>query len=357
MRYQTHSHRQSLPRPDGRNETWARQRLAGSCASEARQCRRDGGVPRSERRSRISSRRPCLPCALTILACALPVFGSPKFEARVEPESVRAGKSVRLTVSATWDGDSTQCLIEEVKVEAPSDVERGEVQPGRGEFSVRRGEPGSALAYECMLKPLKEGEYSVDTVEVKFRLPSTKPGEWETWSPSVAPKFTAKRSLAVPKGLGITAAIVGGVLAVIVVTFAVATIRYRRAMAPAPDEADLETPVLERLNDLRSLRIKGDYKAFFGRLESLVGEYLREKYAIKSDSDDALARAVEADLDENLARRLKDVLGLAETVRFGGAPPLPTDLDRAHATVREILERNQPKRDEDPESQIAYREG
>jgi hypothetical protein len=281
--------------------------------------------------------------------------GSPKFASEVSPDRVRAGQSLQLKITATWEGDSTACLLGEVKMELPADLERSGPQPAFSSVAIRDGSPYSTYSYVCSLKPLKPGEFTLDKVEVKFRLPSTKPGEWETWKPPQDIKFAATRSFAVPPGLGIPAAIVGFVLIVAIAAFAGASVRYRRA-AREEQEVDMESPVLERLAELRSLRIKGDYKVFFGRLEELAREYLREKYSVESEANEALLVAVERNLDSNTAKRLREVFQLAENVRFGGLPPLPTDMDRAHSVVKDILDRNRPRKRSSPEDEIAFRD-
>jgi len=279
----------------------------------------------------------------------------PKFTSELSPGEVRAGQVVELTITAAWEGDATACVLGQVDLELPDDVERVSAQPASGAVTVREGKPISTFTYTCGLKPLKPGEFTLDEVEVKFRVATTKPDEWETWKPSEPIKFTATRGFAVPKGVGISVAIIGGIVLLGVGIFVVSAVRYRRA-SEEPEEQDLEGPVLERLSELRSLRIKGDYKAFFGRLEELAREYLKQKYAITAEGDSPLVMAVEKHFDESTSRRLGEVLRLAENVRFGGAPPLPSDLDRAHTVVKEILERNRPKQESSPEEQIAFRD-
>jgi len=292
------------------------------------------------------------------LAVLLPGYASgagPKFSAELSPDEVRAGQAVTLTITAAWEGDTTACVLGEVALKLPDDLERVSPQPASGAVTIRDGKPNSTFTYGCGLRPLKPGEFALDKVEVKFRVATTKPGEWETWEPSEPIKFTAARGFVVPKGVGISAAIIGGLVLLAIGVFAVSAIRYRRAVE-VPDEQDLEGPVLEQLRELRSLRIKGDYKAFFGRLEALAREYLTRKYDVAGEGDSPLVMAVEKHFDGGTSRRLGEVLQLAENVRFGGAPPLPSDLDRAHAVVKEILEKNRPKRESSPEEQITFRD-
>ena len=280
---------------------------------------------------------------------------TPQFKTALQQDTVKVGKDLELTITATWEGQPIQCLMGEVVIELPAGVERLDSQPASCELVFKDGKPQSTFIYRCHLRPIKDGEYSIEKVEVKFRLTESQKEEWETWKPSKPLQFTATAPLT-PKGTGLAALIVAGFLACGVCIYVVASIRYRRATR-RESEIDLEAPFMEILADLRSLRIKGDYKAYFGRLESLVRDYLHQKYNIDSSSKDEVMNAVSDGIDPQTAKRLDDVLKLAEDVRFGGAPPLPTDMDRTHSLVNEIFQKNRPASGViDPEDEIALRD-
>lgn len=302
----------------------------------------------------VRSRRPsCF--ALALLGGSLVHGAAPQFHASLSPDRVQAGNEILLTITATWEGDSSQCLLGEVLLETPADLERGSLQPASGEIAFRQGSPVSTFSYLCRLKPLKEGEFTLDKLEVKFRTPETQTEDWETWKPSSPLSFHATRARFSSPDLLIPAAVLAGVLLVGVSIFVAVSLRQRRASV-TEEAIDLEALALERLADLRKLRIKGDYKAFFAQLDALIRDYAEKKYGLKPVADAGLLSAIEQNLDGPIAQRLRETLKLAEDVRFGGAPPLPAELDRAQKTVKEILERYQASRPrKNPEDEIALR--
>ncbi|MBI2192341.1 MAG: hypothetical protein HYU36_10185 [Planctomycetes bacterium] len=262
----------------------------------------------------------------------------PEFQARWSADSVRAGQEIRLTLTATWEGDASRCLLGEVLLGLPPGVQRLAIQPASGAVTFRDGAPTASFSWECSLQPEKEGEYTLDRVEVRFRDPESPSEEWQSWKPSPPLRFQATRALPAARTLALPAAIVAGILLLGGVLYATLSWRERK-LARMESIEDLETPALEKLAELRSLRVRGDIKAYFTRLDALLRDYGMRKYGLEQPTDQALVEAVGRTLDAPLARRLESVLQLAENVRFGGAPPLPTDVQRAHAVALEILER------------------
>jgi hypothetical protein len=281
------------------------------------------------------------------------LHAGPQFEISQSTNELRAGQTIQIDIKVSWDGDATQCLIGEMKCELPPDMERLDAQLSSSEFSIAAGKPKSTYTYQSVFRPLKAGEFELEKIEVQFKLPTTKPGEWETWTPKSPVKLAVSRALEISGGVATALAVLGGIFALAFVVFGITVWHFKRA-TKTKKEIDVESPYLGRLDDLRSLRIKGDFKDFFAQLNDLVKSYVKQKYRLKSDSDFVINETLDKHTGSILAKRIREVLELAETVRFGGTPPLPTELDRAHRAVRDLLELNRPQASL-PEEEIAFR--
>ncbi|MDP6114662.1 MAG: BatD family protein [Planctomycetota bacterium] len=278
----------------------------------------------------------------------------PQFVINQSVSELRAGQTCKIVINVTWEGDATQCLMGEMKCDLPADIERLDAQPASSDFSITAGKPKSTYTYQSLFRPLKAGDFELDKIEVQFKLPTTKPGEWETWTPKSPIKLIASRPLELSGSVITTLAVIGGIAALALAIFGITVWRYKRS-AKSDEQADIESPFLERLDDLRSLRIKGDFKDFFAQLSDLLKEYIKQKYSLKSDSDFVITETLDKHIDSTLSKRIREVLELAENVRFGGTPPLPTDLDRAHRSVKDLLELNRPQQT-NPEEEISFKE-
>jgi len=290
---------------------------------------------------------------LGVLALLTTANAGPQFEISQSTSQLRAGQTLEIDIEVTWEGDATQCLMGEMKCELPADIERLDAQPASSEFSITAGKPKSTYKYQSFFRPLKAGEFELDKIEVQFKLPTTKPEEWETWTPKSPVKLTVSRAFELSSGITTTLAVIGGIFALVLAVFGITVWHFKKA-TKIKKEVDIETPFLERLDDLRSLRIKGDFKDFFAQLGILLKEYVKQKYGLKSDSDFVITETLDKHTDPTLAKRIREVLELAENVRFGGTPPLPTELDRAHRAARDLLELNRPQKT--PEQEIKLRE-
>ena len=277
----------------------------------------------------------------------------PQFELSQSTSELRAGQTFQVEIKVSWEGDATQCLMGEMKCELPADMQRLDAQPSSSEFSIAAGKPISTYTYQSVFRPLKAGEFELDKIEVQFKLPTTKPGEWETWTPKSPVRLTASRALEISGGVATALAVIGGIFTLALIVFGITVWHFKRA-AKIKEQVDIESPYLARLDDLRSLRIKGDFKDFFAQLSGLLKDYVKQKHGLKSDSDFVINETLDKHTESTLSKRIREVLELAENVRFGGTPPLPTELDRAHRSVRDLLELNRPQASS-PEEEIAFK--
>ncbi len=141
--------------------------------------------------------------------------------------------------------------------------------------------------------------------------------------------------------------LLGGVALVAVAGCAlggVAMARRRRRASVEPVEHCLEDACAARLAGLKQVRLQGDTARYFGELETILREYVREKYQIGSLETYPPPDNGATGLDARSVSIARDLLALAHTVRYGGQTPSDYDQTRMLDFVHTLLDRNRPRR-------------
>jgi len=140
--------------------------------------------------------------------------------------------------------------------------------------------------------------------------------------------------------------VLGGVTAAVAAALAfggVVMARRRRAPA-APVEHCLEDAYTARLAGLKQMRMQGDTARYFGELEAVLRDYVREKYQIGSLETYQPPTNGATGLDARSVGVARELLGLAHTVRYGGQAPSDYDQTRMLEFVHTVIDRNRPRR-------------
>ena len=141
-------------------------------------------------------------------------------------------------------------------------------------------------------------------------------------------------------GIGAIGAVAAGVSVLGLSTY---WMRRRRG-AVAAAEPCIESRYLLELEASKRIRIEGDMPRYFLTLERLLREYLREKYCIGNIEEWQGAGNGRAGLDERSMGVAKELVGLAQEVRYAGYMPSAHEQRRMYEFVESLLERNQPRR-------------
>ncbi len=138
----------------------------------------------------------------------------------------------------------------------------------------------------------------------------------------------------------------GGAAIAAVALFAfggVCMVRRRRRAPVLPVEHCLEDAYTARLMGLKQLRMQGDTARYFGELETVLRDYVRDKYQIGSLETYLPPRNGATGLDARSVSVARDLLALAHTVRYGGQAPSDYDQTRMLDFVHTLIDRNRPR--------------
>jgi len=141
-------------------------------------------------------------------------------------------------------------------------------------------------------------------------------------------------------------AVVGAVLAAVAIlgVGGVYVMRRRRRAPALPAEHCMEDAYVARLAGLKQVRLQGDTARYFGDLETVLRDYVREKYQIGSLETYPPPGNGSTGLDARSVSVARELLALAHTVRYGGQTPSDYDQTRMFDFVQTVIERNRPRR-------------
>jgi len=152
--------------------------------------------------------------------------------------------------------------------------------------------------------------------------------------------------------LGTIGAVIAGVSVLGVSTYWM----RRRRSAVAAAEPSIESRYMAELEASKRIRIEGDMPRYFLTLEELLRGYLREKYCIGNIEEWQGGGNGRAGLDERSMWVAKELVGLAQQVRYAGYMPSAHEQRRMYEFVESLLERNQPRRSEPEETMYLQKE-
>jgi len=234
----------------------------------------------------------------------------PQATFRPSPKTVPLNRLLRVTLEIVWAGEADVYDIPQPDLSGLPEFAILE----RSLSATRKGDE-NLMKYEFVMKPLKEGEYDLDRMVVKYYekgvdiptdvvLPQTivrvLPGE-------IVPR---KAKIALSVGALVAAAALAGFLAV----RAKKSARKSKADASEAGGRKRES-LLAELSGAASLRIEGE-----------MGAYMEKLFAL-ADSDELRPHV----------DRIEDLRDLTENVKFAGLAPSPDQLRWAEKLVKKAI--------------------
>lgn len=133
-------------------------------------------------------------------------------------------------------------------------------------------------------------------------------------------------------------------------------LRRRRGVATAAAEPCIECKYMAELEASKRLRIEGELAKYFLTLEQLLRDYLRAKYCIGNIEEWHGGGNGRCGLDERSMGVAKELVGLAQQVRYAGYVPSTHEQRRMYEFIEELLQRNQPRRQAPEEMMYLHKE-
>ncbi len=229
---------------------------------------------------------------------------------RPSPKTVPLNRLLRVTLEIVWAGEADVYDIPQPNLSGLPEFAILE----RSLSATRKGDE-NLMKYEFVMKPLKEGEYDLDRMVVKYYekgvdiptdvvLPQT---IVRVLPEEIVPR---KAKIALSVGALVTAAALAGFLAV----RAKKSAQKRKADASEAGGRKRES-LLAELSGAAPLRVEGE-----------MGAYM-EKLLVLADSDEL----------RPYIDRIEDLRDLTENVKFAGLAPSPDQLRWAEKLVKKAI--------------------
>ena len=273
---------------------------------------------------------------IVVFILALTVYSDVKWEITPESTNVFSQRSTQLKMTATWSGYETISVrtprLKEPKGALVQDImSYNESKPGAGEVKhtatfvidlLITNAPGTTVEtglIEVMSRDLESSEFSkTDLSGVTLNV----------------------KSPALP-----WLVISGILLAALAAAAAVFIVKKKGAKnSSSLPEKSLEETYLEKLEESRELRLKGETAAYFGTCEELLRSYLRAKYYIADLDSFGEKEAQETSVDPRMVRTAKEICALCFNVRYANYAPSSMEEKRVYDFLKELLIRNKPNR-------------
>ena len=281
-----------------------------------------------------------LPCILLFLAGAACVRADVSFNVEATRKAVPAEGFVELTVSAEWpQGTNTYVIYtptmpQLIGVSVIDHVTFGQSLTVNSQI-VQRMVHLFKLAVTN--RPGEEAE--TGPIFIDYRPASLQEKQHRKLSGLTFTVSPPER-----KALKITVAAVGAALLLggAVTLMAVRLSRKKKTVTNVQISPAIEDPLLQKLEQIRRLRIEGDIKLYFHELESLIKEYFRTKYRIGSVMDWSPQTSGRTGPDHHTMTAARELLSLSHNVCYAGYKPNSHDQDRMFDFLRRLLLHNRP---------------
>ena len=221
------------------------------------------------------------------------------------------GKPFPLTIIVTWKGDADECSL--LPVELP---EKQGVSVVNSTMSSSRIGQTNRVEYVVQLSIDSKGETHLGTITVPYRTA----GSEEQQSLQSDPVTVSVRTNPLPLQILMGAVAAGGLVGIVLLSRSVATSRReRRDEQRRADEQEQTQKLLQRIEQLRSLRVAGD-----------LGGYLTGLADIAAHCGAAVAES----------SPYGELKRLAERAKFDGYHPSVEELDSSYRTVHRWVKRD-----------------
>jgi len=217
---------------------------------------------------------------LLVFFLIVPALGAPGGKVSIEGEAFEPHRTFSLRIEMYWEGEEERYEIRSHRLELPEGIEEKGVSS-----SALGGADGHKVVYVVHLAGQKEGEYTIDPIEVDYR----ETGKEEVFTkrlPGVS--FTiAKKPIFGTKNQWMLAG--GGLLILFALFFGIfawqSRLKKKSDSVLRPSTQQAGEQLLSRLEECRKFKTEGDFDGFFNaalllhkEIASLQGEekYLRE---------------------------------------------------------------------------------
>lgn len=263
-----------------------------------------------------------------------------KISTRVDRTTVPLNRTLLLHISLTWQGDPDRYEILDFENPALTNFEIiGTATSNKTE--IVNNKTYTRRDYEFTLKPRELGMGYVEGVIVKYKNRAT--GKEQSL---ITQRISLKVTDPVPESHSAThwpPAVLYAALLIIFVGILWFFLVYRKSKKPAMEIE--ETPPIEETY-LKSLKELIDFnnpdlKNGFSQLSKLLRNYLSEKFnlpAKKATTQELIQQMTHQEMDEKLVYQTKEVLSVADEIKFAGGSGSREELEKIYGIVESILE-------------------
>jgi len=227
-----------------------------------------------------------------------PALGAPGGKVSIEGDAFEPQRTFSLRIEMYWEGEEERYEIRSHRLELPEGIEEKGVSS-----SALGGADGHKVVYVVHLAGQKEGEYTIDPIEVDYR----EAGKEEVFTkrlPGVS-FIIAKKPAFGTKNQWMFAG--AGLLILLTLFFGIfawhSRGRTKGDSAPAQSIQEERAQLLSRLEECRKFKTEGDFDNFF-----YAALLLRKEIA-----------SLQGDGDER--KEVTEMEKLAEGVKYGGVKP------------------------------------
>ncbi len=264
-----------------------------------------------------------------------------KISTQVDRTTVPLNRTLTLHVSLKWDGDPDRYQILDFENPALTNFEiTGTATSNKTE--VVNGKVVTHRDYEFTLKPRELGMGYVEGVIVKY-----KDGISGKQHSLVTQRISLKVTDPVPEGHSAThwpTAILYVALLIIFAGILWFFLIYRKSKKSIPEIEEVppvEETYLKNLKELIDFS-NPDLKNGFSQLSKLLRNYLSEKFdlpAKQATTQELLKEMNNRKMDEKLVYQTKEVLSVADEIKFSGGSGSREELEKIYGSVESVLER------------------
>lgn len=264
-----------------------------------------------------------------------------KVSTRVDRTSVPLNRTLTLHVSLTWQGDPDRYEISDFENPALTNFQiTGTATSNKTE--IVHGKVYTRRDYEFTLKPRELGMGYVEGVIIKYKDRTT--GKENTL-------VTQRIGLKVIDPIRESHSASHWPVEVLYVAFLIILagilwffLIYRKSKKSIPEIE--ETPPIEETYSKKLKKIidfdNPDLKGGFSELSKLLRNYLSEKFnlpAKQATTQELLTEMTARELDEKLISQTREVLGVADEIKFSGGSGSREELEKIYGSVESVFER------------------
>lgn len=271
--------------------------------------------------------------------------------AKTDKKKVTVGEKLVLTVRLQW----TQVENAEIRIakiappECPLLELTGSTQASDSELHGGKVVLNQTLTY--IFKAKKEGIDKISALTVEYIVEGDEQKLVVNSEPIEVKVVSLKEKLI--STFGLMAAIAGGILTSILGAFLLLRRRRKRQNSAVLDKVTdtcCEREAVDRLQEITKYRLAGDFKKYYGSLQSVLADYTKAKHHIEIENkneEEIRKLSSEVNLPGELLRLLIETVRFSEKVRFAGYEVSPNEERKIFSNVQRYLKLLIPKENEE----------